>query len=378
MKRGKYASFNLQIGFLMGILRFLLAIAVVIAHAGPVFGHYIADGRFAVQMFYMVSGFYMALVWNERYATSDRAFRTFYLNRFLRIYPQYAIVLVLSIAVSGYAWVTQDRHPIAVAQNFPLSEISAGWVYGTQASLLGLESLLFLERAPDGGLTFTTNFAEASQPPLHYYVFVPQAWSLGLELMFYLLVPFLLSKTRLIVSIVILSLAARAIAWHQGFSHDPWTYRFFPFEIAIFLAGSLSLRLWQRIPDSFISQISNPIVHISATLTLIATIFKFNLLHETLGEASYWLIYLVAFLLLPVVFDASRHSEKDRIIGDLSYPIYISHLMIIWVLYFVFQMPLDGIVYFAIPLSIIFSALLNKAQARIDIFRRALVRQNNS
>lgn len=136
----------------MGVLRFPLAIAVVIAHAGPVFGQHIADGRFAVQMFYMVSGFYMALVWKERYAKSDRAFRTFYLNRFFRIYPQYAIVLVLSIAVSGYAWVTQDRHPIAVAQHFSLSEISAVWVYGTQASLLGLESLLFLERDPDGGL----------------------------------------------------------------------------------------------------------------------------------------------------------------------------------------------------------------------------------
>ncbi|MDE1546526.1 acyltransferase [Dechloromonas agitata] len=362
----------------MGVLRFLLAIAVVIAHAGPVFGHYIADGRFAVQMFYMVSGFYMALVWNERYATSDRAFRTFYLSRFLRIYPQYAIVLVLSIAVSGYAWVTQDRHPIAVAQHFSLSKISAGWVYGTQASLLGLESLLFLERAPDGGLAFTSNFADASQPPLHYYVFVPQAWSLGLELMFYLLVPFLLSKTRVIVSIVILSLAARAIAWHQGFSHDPWTYRFFPFEIAMFLAGSLSLRLSQCIPDRCISRIQKPIVHISAMLILIVTIFKFNLLHEALGEASYWLSYLVAFLLLPVVFDASRYSEKDRIIGDLSYPIYISHLMIIWVLYFVYQMPLDGIVYFAIPLSIIFSVLLNKAQARIDVYRHALVRRSNS
>lgn len=362
----------------MGLLRFLLSIAVVIAHAGPVLGYYIADGRFAVQMFYMISGFYMALVWNERYANSDRAVRTFYSNRFLRIYPQYAIVLVLSIAVSAYAWMTQDRHPIAVAQHFSLSEISAVLVYGTQASLLGLESLLFLAREPDGGLAFTSNFADASQPPLHYYVFVPQAWSLGLELMFYLLVPFLLSKTRVIASIIILSLAARAIAWHQGFSHDPWTYRFFPFEIAMFLAGALSLRLWQSMPSGCVTRLSKPIAHISALMILIVITVKFNLLHKALGESSYWWSYLVAFLLLPIVFDASRYSKKDQIIGDLSYPIYISHLLIIWVLYFVLQIPLDGIVYLAIPLAIIFSVLLNRVQARIDVLRHALVRQSNS
>ncbi len=362
----------------MGVLRFLLAIAVVIAHADPVFGYYIADGRFAVQMFYMVSGFYMALVWNERYSKSDNAVRSFYLNRFLRVYPQYAIVLVLSIVVSSYAWVMQDRHPIAVAQHFPLSEISAGWVYGTQASLLGLESLLFLERDPDGGLAFTSNFAGAGQPPLHYYVFVPQAWSLGLELMFYLLVPFLLSKTRAIVAIVILSLAVRAVAWYQGFNHDPWSYRFFPFEIAIFLAGILSLRLWQYIPAECLNRLSKPIVHISALLILMLIVFKFNLLHEAFGEAGYWWSYLVAFLLLPMVFNASRYSKKDRVVGDLSYPIYISHLLIIWVLFFVLQMPLDGIVYLAIPLTIIFSILLNHVQARIDAFRHTLVRQSNS
>jgi len=326
----------------------------------------------------MVSGFYMALVWSERYARSDRAVRTFYLNRFLRIYPQYAIVLVLSIAVSAYAWVTQDRHPIAVAQHFPLSKISVVWVYGTQISLLGLESLLFMARGPDGGLVFTSNFVYASQPPLHYYIFVPQAWTLGLELMFYLLVPFLLSKIRVIVAIVILSFIARAVAWHQGFNQDPWTYRFFPFEIAMFLAGALSLRLWQCIPAGCVARLSKPIAHISAMLILMLMAVKFNLLHEVLGEASYWWSYLVAFFLLPIVFDASRYSEKDRIIGDLSYPIYISHLMIIWVLYFLLNKPLDGIVYFAIPLTIIFSIFLNRIQARIDVLRHALVRQSNN
>lgn len=358
----------------MGVLRFLLAIAVVIAHAGPVFGHYIADGRFAVQMFYLISGFYMALVWNGRYAENEHPVRTFYLSRFLRIYPQYAIVLILSILISLYAWLTQDRHPIAVAQHFPLSGSGSLLTYGTQATLFGLESLLFLAREGNGNLAFTSNFSLASQPPLHYYIFVPQAWSLGLELTFYLLVPFLLSKWRVMVVILISSLFLRVLAWQLGFNHDPWTYRFFPFEIAMFLAGALSFYAWRSMSDGMRNQCSHTLVQIFAALILATAIACFEHTRNFLGESSYWLSYILAFTAVPIIFNAMRHSKIDKIIGDLSYPIYISHLLIINTLYFIFKQPLDGIVYFTIPLAILFSIVLNRIQSNIDAFRHKLLR----
>jgi peptidoglycan/LPS O-acetylase OafA/YrhL len=57
----------------MGSLRFVLALLVVYFHVrGP--SHYglpLPDGRIAVQMFYVISSFYMALVLNEKYISRE-------------------------------------------------------------------------------------------------------------------------------------------------------------------------------------------------------------------------------------------------------------------------------------------------------------------
>ena len=52
---------------------------------------------------------------------------------------------------------------------------------------------------------------------------------------------------RTIIAILFASLALRCFLCHGlGWSYDPWTYRFFPLEIAFFLAGSLAYNLYSR------------------------------------------------------------------------------------------------------------------------------------
>jgi peptidoglycan/LPS O-acetylase OafA/YrhL len=51
----------------MGILRFILALSVVIFHAGACWGVKMVQGQVAVQAFYLISGFYMALILNGKY-----------------------------------------------------------------------------------------------------------------------------------------------------------------------------------------------------------------------------------------------------------------------------------------------------------------------
>ena len=59
----------------MGVLRCLLALSVLLAH--DVDGWFkLIDGAVAVQCFFLISGFYMALVLNERYAEAAASIAT--------------------------------------------------------------------------------------------------------------------------------------------------------------------------------------------------------------------------------------------------------------------------------------------------------------
>lgn len=79
----------------MGLFRLVLAFCVVLAH-GLNLPIPAARADVAVQTFYIVSGFYMALVLTEKY----RDFSTYFFNRLLRIYPAYFLVALATVGHS--------------------------------------------------------------------------------------------------------------------------------------------------------------------------------------------------------------------------------------------------------------------------------------
>ncbi|MCH6025160.1 hypothetical protein MMA33_24360, partial [Salmonella enterica] len=79
-----------------------------------------------------------------------------------------------------------------------------------------------------GALAFTGSFAR-SDVPLYQGLLVPQAWTLGVEMSFYLIAPFVLHSPRRLLVLLAASLALRAVLIASGIGlSDPWTYRFFP------------------------------------------------------------------------------------------------------------------------------------------------------
>src|SRR5690242_478511 len=86
----------------MGILRLYLSLCVVADHSGSIFPWSIHDGSEAVQIFFIISGFYMAMVY-RKYASVYE----FYISRFLRIFIPYWFVLAMIIVVrliSGFGY----------------------------------------------------------------------------------------------------------------------------------------------------------------------------------------------------------------------------------------------------------------------------------
>lgn len=310
----------------MGAIRFLLAITVVINHAGPVFGLVFTDAYIAIKLFYIISGFYMSLILSEKYVGPGR-YRLFITNRFLRLFPAYWMVLFLSVSLSLLYRYCLDTSlllgPWFTRQDF-LNPVSAATLILANLTILGQDILFFMGLAQGtGNLYFDAN-ALLTPQPAWFFLVVPQAWTLSLELMFYLLAPFLANR-RLWV-ILCLAAASFATRWYIHIVEvpiDPWEQRFFPAEFGFFLMGVVCHRLYARIVNRPI----RPWLPRTVTLGFLCFLLAYQFLPG--GFAKELVTYGLAVVCLPYAFHYTKHMKLDRMVGELSYPIYISHWLII-------------------------------------------------
>jgi peptidoglycan/LPS O-acetylase OafA/YrhL len=306
----------------MGTLRFLLAVSVATGHAGCVRGYCLVPGPAAVQAFYIVSGFLMALVLNEKYGPDDTWL--FYSNRALRIYVPYLAVFAAAFVAIAPLTLLLGHGPgyaAALIDAAPKLDLAA-WIFlaFTSLAIVGQDVALWL--GFDGHLYVTGSY-QTSPVWVQSLQLVPQAWSLSLELTFYALAPFLLrGRFALLIGIIAASLALRAVASRFGLDGDPWSYRFFPFELAHFLAGALAYRIYAATRDAAVW--SRPVCF-GVMAAVIGSVLAFDLGWRQAGsEPRLFLVAVAAST--PFLFLATRRSRLDGMLGELSYPIYLIHL----------------------------------------------------
>src|SRR4051794_29777908 len=181
----------------MGTIRILLAIAVLtMTHSTELFGIPMVAGGWAVQSFYVISGFYMALVLNEKYPRGRRGYGEFILQRLMRLLPAYWVCLIGSIILGATGWGTiLPRAGTTSAFAFwqehaaHLPAYQLVWLIFTQVFLLGQDWLMFMGLTPAGALHWVKDYHTSPVMP-YQFMFVGPAWSLGVELSFYLIAPF--------------------------------------------------------------------------------------------------------------------------------------------------------------------------------------------
>jgi peptidoglycan/LPS O-acetylase OafA/YrhL len=178
-----------------------------------------------------------------------------------------------------------------------------------------------------GHLVPSVNFKD-SDVPLYEGLIVPQAWTLGVALSFYLIAPFVLPRRRWIWGLLLASLLLRAYLVHVGFgARDPWAYGFFPTELALFLCGSLAHQIFLPVYERKLGDRAGAAA-IAATIFLLAVSFAYPWLPGGLQLRS--LALLACFLLLvPLTFMFQNRYALDRKIGELSYPIYVCHMLVV-------------------------------------------------
>jgi len=157
-----------------------------------------------------------------------------------------------------------------------------------------------------------------------WFLQLPQGWSISTELMFYLLAPFLVMRSLPIVATVILVtfLIRLTIYFCLGWSSDPWTYRFFPTEVGIFLMGTLSYHAYVRLRNYAFTKVVG-FCYLAIYLFL-ASEWVFWQRPESIKQGF---IVIFTATAIPFVFTLTKNYRWDRWIGELSYPIYLLHFI---------------------------------------------------
>ena len=332
----------------MGSLRLFLALSVAFGHFGIPLGFPTSD--IAVQSFFAISGFYMAMVLNEKYGPGS--YWLFISNRVLRLWPTYALVLVFSFVIAD------NWRPVAT-----LDLPCLAWFVASQILIVGQEAYFFLF-IKDGSFAFTLHPAGMSGL-LYTMAPIPQAWTLGLEFYFYLLAPFVVRRGPLVIaSLIAASLVLRVtLISALGLSGEPWTYRFFPTEIALFLTGALGYRAYAA---SDYEQRRNVYLMLTIAAGALFAALAVSKWDGVSRLAS--LSLLVAVIVgVPRLFVLTKNIAWDRYLGELSYPLYICHFLFGWIL----QPESTAVSYVALLLSLVTSVLLYRFLERpIDRWRQ--------
>lgn len=147
------------------------------------------------------------------------------------------------------------------------------------------------------------------------YIIVPQSWSLGLELQFYLLIPLILLSGKKLM-FACLSLFLFIPAYIGLINTDYFGYRMLSGTLFIFLLGSMLAQNERKL--------------LSVIYVLTAILFMLSITLKGLSQDFNKEVLSGIIIGIPVVailFKLNLKNRYDRLAGDLSYGVYLNHLM---------------------------------------------------
>ena len=153
---------------MLGAYRFFLALMVVAQHSGGAWG--VGAGGFAVFAFFVLSGYLMTHIMHGTYGYTAGGFAKYSVNRLLRIYPLYWLACVIAFVI------------LFSVDDATIARIAGGM--GIPNSPKNLLSNIFIV------------VSSRTWPLL-----IPPAWTLAVELIFYLLIGLGVSKTAIATAI---------------------------------------------------------------------------------------------------------------------------------------------------------------------------------
>jgi len=270
-----------------GAFRLVLALVVFVHHLSS-----FSMGAYAVYVFFVLSGFWLHSMWVERYSRTRQPYLTYLVSRVWRLSPTMLLVSAITI-------------PLLIAIGIPASE-----VFRANPLHLAFSS------------TFLLGYSFLAYPP------VGTAWSLDVEMQFYVVVPLLAVLLLRGYRWSVLAIAVGMSLLASWLLDADTTV--LPKYLLFFVAGMASAHAgWspsRRL--AFATGLAIPVVLIIVCLSPWADLV-WGGAHPTAFHSAWGLPFNVVLALLTIPFAIYTVRQKsdatDRMFADLSYIVYLGH-----------------------------------------------------
>jgi peptidoglycan/LPS O-acetylase OafA/YrhL len=261
------------------------------------FAHFL--GACSVSGFFIISGFVMTQIIYRHYGKLGRPTLYFYLDRFLRIFPQFLFFLALTLIFDlGFHLGNAYLRGAGGWSNFLMS-----------AALVPL------------------NYAEYI-PAIVNHQLMPQAWSLALEEQYYWLFPLLILDPYIAAGIAIISYGIFFFASNQAhyfYYQSLFIFRFLPGVLFIFMFGKFLADYNLRPGWRTLSGMALIVIGCAA-----------NILFHTQDTFFKWISFSASIGVIvfgPLIYALSCMPRRkwDTFLGNSAYGVFLSHYFFLFI-----------------------------------------------
>lgn len=275
----------------MGYLRYFLALMVLINHLGVDVLTY-RIGATAVIPFFIISGFVIRKI----YESNPQPWKVFLIARLIRIMPQFILYSIVTLALLEYT---------------KLGSMSALWMNFSTCTW-GLLALSFTVIGNNFNI-----FGDC--------ILVPPAWSLGLELVFYISVLFIFKITLIkrqiifILSFIVFLIAASGIIYFPTYA-----YRHIVGTLFIFMLGCCI------IDKRFLYRYTSILVYFLVFLLLIFVylVIGINNYDTKVPLGKEVLLGIIFGMPIVALLKNTNQTKIDKIFRNISYGVFLNHILI--------------------------------------------------